>query len=403
VLSKVYNQASMSRKTRKAPALTVDCVVAIAIVMAVVATTGQPASTPAAAPGAESSQEESEIALAGGESAAVPPTPEQERVSEVGCASFETTTSYSPDTSDAGKLESLDEDELESSSQGPASSMAYTGDPGAASLAQRGGVGRVQVPQAWQIAGGGEPTIVAILDTGIDADNEELGGRVVGEVNFTASPTSNDLHGHGTHMAGTVAAIAPNCRLLNVKVADDRGWCQASAVARGIEWAVNHGARVINLSLCTEASPELERAVDYAWSRGAVVVAAAGNEGGSSAAYPAYYAGCLAVAATNESDSLVALSNHGDGVDVAAPGFKVYSALSDDQYSYETGTSPAAARVSGVAALVFSVAVDGNGNGMVNDEVRQAIESTCSWVGVNGVGNGLVNAFEAAQAAASPD
>jgi len=281
--------------------------------------------------------------------------------------------------------------------------MAYTGDPDAASLAQRWGVGRIQAPQAWQIAGGGEPTIVAVLDTGIDADNEELGERVVGEVNFTESPTSDDLNGHGTHMAGTVAAIAPNCRLLNVKVADDLGGCQASAVARGIDWAVNHGAQVINLSLCTEASPELERAVDYAWSRGVVVVAAAGNEGGSSAAHPAYYAGCLAVAATNESDSLAVLSNHGDGVDVAAPGFKVYSALPDGQYGYEFGTSPAAARVSGVAALVFSVAVDGNGNGMVNDEVRQAIESTCSWIGVGGVGNGLVNALEAAQAAASLD
>ncbi len=318
---------------------------------------------------------------------------------EVGCASSEAAISYSSDSSDAGTLESLVESE--SPSEGQASGMAYTGDPDAASLAQRWGVGRIQAPQAWQIAGGGEPTLVAILDTGIDADNEELGDRVVGEVNFTESPTSDDLYGHGTHMAGTVAAIAPNCRLLNVKVADDRGRCQASAVARGIDWAVNHGAQVINLSLCTEASPDLEKAIDYAWSRGAVVVAAAGNEGGSSAAYPAYYAGCLAVAATNEGDSLAVLSNHGDGVDVAAPGFKIYSALPDDQYGYETGTSPAAAHVSGVAALVFSVAVDGNGDGMVNDEVRQAIESTCSWIGVGGVGNGLVNAFEAAEAAIS--
>ena len=319
----------------------------------------------------------------------------------VGCASSETTTSYSSDSSDAGTLGSLDEDELESSSGGPASNMASSHNPGDSYLAERWGISRIQAPQAWQIAGGGEPTLVAILDTGIDADNEELGDRVVGEVNFTESPTSDDLHGHGTHMAGTVAAVAPKCRLLNVKVADDRGGCQASAVARGIDWAVNRGAQVINISLCTEASPDLEKAIDYAWSRGVVVVAAAGNEGMSTAAYPAYYAGSLAVAATNESDSLAVLSNHGDGVDVAAPGFKIYSALPDDQYGYETGTSPAAAHVSGVAALVFSVAVDGNGNGMVNDEVRQAIESTCSWIGVDGVGNGLVNALEAAEAAVS--
>jgi len=312
--------------------------------------------------------------------------------SDVGCASSEATISLTS---------SSHADELDPPGDSPDSNVTSTHNPGDSYLAERWGISRIQAPQAWQIAGWGEPTVVAILDTGIDADNEELGDRVVGEVNFTESPTSDDLHGHGTHMAGTVAAIAPNCRLLNVKVADDRGRCQASAVARGIDWAVNRGAQVINMSLCTKPSPDLEKAIDYAWSRGAVVVSAAGNEGMSTAAYPAYYAGCLAVAATNESDSLAVLSNHGDGVDVAAPGFKIYSTLPDDQYGYETGTSPAAAHVSGVAALVFSVAVDGNGNGVVNDEVRQAIESTCSWIGVGGVGNGLVNAFEAAEAAVS--
>lgn len=183
---------------------------------------------------------------------------------------------------------------------------------------QRWGVGKIEAPMAWQIAKEGESIIVAVLDTGIDGDNQDLAARVVAEVNFSDSPTSDDLYGHGTHMAGTIAAIAPECQLMNVKVADDIGGCEPSVVAKGIVWAVDHGAEIINASLCMESSPDLEEAVDYAWSRGALIVGAAGNSGGATQVYPAYYSNCLAVAATDESDSLALLSNHGDWVDVAA-------------------------------------------------------------------------------------
>jgi thermitase len=196
-------------------------------------------------------------------------------------------------------------------------------------------------------------------------------------------------------MAGTIAAIAPECRLMNVKVADDTGKCEPSVVARGIVWAVDHGAKVINLSLAMRASPNLEEAVNYAWSRGAILIAAAGNKGTSDPSYPAYYDNCLAVAGTNENDSLALLSSYGDWVDVAAPGFNIYSELPENQYGYKTGTSAAGAHVSGVAALVFSIAEDNNGNGMTNDDVRWAIENSCTSITVDGVGRGLVNAFEA--------
>ena len=269
--------------------------------------------------------------------------------------------------------------------------------------AQRWGVAKIEAAQAWQIAKEGESIIVAVLDTGIDGDNQDLAGRVVAEVNFTNSPTSDDLYGHGTHMAGTIAAIAPECQLMNVKVADDIGRCQASVVAKGIVWAVDHGAQVINISLCPESSPDLEEAVNYAWSQGAVIVAAAGNFGGSTQVYPACYANCLAVAATDEDDSLALLSNHGDWVDVAAPGFNIYSELPQDEYGYKSGTSSAAAHVSGVAALVFTVAEDTNGNGITNDEVRQAIENSCSPVGADGVGKGRINALEAVTEVTSSD
>ena len=262
-------------------------------------------------------------------------------------------------------------------------------------VTERWGVSKVEAPQAWQITRGDSSIIVAVLDTGISKDNQNLADRVVAEVNFTNSPTSDDLYGHGTHMAGTIAAIAPECRLMNVKVADDRGRCEPSVVARGIIWAVDHGAQIINLSLTMKASPDLEEAVNYAWSQGAIIIAAAGNRGGSEPSYPAYYVNCLAVAGTNQNNSLALLSSYGDWVDVAAPGFNIYSELPQNQYGYKTGTSAAGAHVSGVAALVFSVAEDTNGNGAVNDEVRWAIENTCTPIAGDGVGQGLVNAFQA--------
>jgi len=284
-------------------------------------------------------------------------------------------------------------DNSASPSYGPSSQATYSLDD--SHLAERWGVSKIEAPQAWQITGGDQSIIVAVLDTGINKDNQDLADRVVVEVNFTDSPTSDDLYGHGTHMAGTIAAIAPECQLMNVKVADDGGKCEASVVARGIIWAVDNGARVINISLSMRASPNLEKAVNYAWSQGAILITAAGNKGGSEPSYPAYYVNCLAVAGTNKNNSLALLSSYGEWVDVAAPGFNIYSELPQNQYGYKTGTSAAGAHVSGVAALVFSIADDSNGNGAVNDEVRWAIENSCTPIPGDGVGQGLVNAFQA--------
>ena len=284
-------------------------------------------------------------------------------------------------------------DNSDSSSYSPSPQATYS--PDDIYPAERWGVTKIEASQAWQITRGDQSITVAVLDTGINTDSQDLADRVVAEVNFTDSPTSDDLYGHGTHMAGTIAAIAPECRLMNVKVADDAGICGPSVVARGIIWAVDHGAKVINISLAMKASPDLVEAVDYAWSQGAIIIAAAGNKGGSEPSYPAYYANCLAVAGTNENNTLALLSSHGDWVDVAAPGFNIYSELPQNQYGYKTGTSAAGAHVSGVAALVFSVAEDSNSNGAVNDEVRWAIENSCTPIAGEGAGQGLVNAFQA--------
>ena len=284
-------------------------------------------------------------------------------------------------------------DDSVSPTYGPSPQATYSVDE--SYLADRWGVGKIEAPRAWQISTGGESVIVAVLDTGICKDNPDLADRVVAEVNFSSSPTRDDVYGHGTHMAGTIAAVAPECWLMNVKVADDVGKCEPAVVARGIIWAVEHGAKVINLSLAMVGSPELEQAVDYAWTHGAILVGAAGNKGTSEPSYPAYYDNCLAVAGINENNALALLSSYGDWVDVAAPGFNIYSELPANQYGYKTGTSSAGAHVSGVAALVFSVAEDSNGSGAVNDEVRWAIENSCTPISVDGVGQGLINAFGA--------
>lgn len=265
---------------------------------------------------------------------------------------------------------------------------------------------KIQAPDAWQITSGSQDILIAVLDTGIDPQHEDLADKVVANMNFTDSPTTADLYGHGTHIAGIIAAsvnnslgiagVVPNCRLMNVKVADDGGICNSSTVAKGVVWAADNGAKVINLSLTfTKPDQALEDAVDYAWSKGAILVGAAGNDGGSTPIYPAYYANCLAVTATNSDDLLVQLAKYGDWVDVAAPGANIYSTLPNNSYGYKSGTSMATACAAGMAGLLFDVVPDANGNGRLNDEVRYTIENSCDEIGTLDVAKGRMNALKA--------
>jgi len=227
--------------------------------------------------------------------------------------------------------------------------------------------------------------IVAVLDTGIDAGHEALHSVVASEINFTESPAGVlDTYGHGTPIAGIIAAngdinpgvqgIASNCRLLNVKVVDDRGRFSMSDLVDGIRWAVDNGANVINISLVSEeSSDELEKAINYAWQNGVIIVAAAGNGGADTPVYPAAYEHCIAVTAVNENGSLVPLANYGDWVDIAAPGYNIYSILPGNSYGYMYGTSFAAAYISGLAATLFPLIQDSNDDGRSNDEIYQLI------------------------------
>ena len=263
---------------------------------------------------------------------------------------------------------------------------------------------KIMVPEAWQITSGDASIVIAVLDTGIDREHEDLAGKIIAEVNFTDSPTTNDVYGHGTHVAGIIAAannslgvvgLAHNCSLMNVKVADDKGRCDTSVIVKGIRWAVKHDADIINMSLfATKPSLDLEEAVDYAWSQGVVVVGAAGNFMGDKPVYPAYFSNCIGVAATDVNDNVVSWSSRGDWVDVGAPGLAIYSTLPGNVYNYKSGTSMATAHVSGVAGLLLTEVSDYNDDGFVNDEVRMAIESGCDELGIKSIRRGRINAFE---------
>jgi thermitase len=265
---------------------------------------------------------------------------------------------------------------------------------------------RVKAYQAWDITEGSKDVIIAVLDTGIDSTHPALTGKVIADINLTSSPAVTDLHGHGTHIAGIIAGnvdefghitgLAHGCRLMNVKVANDDGSVDTKTVVEGIRWAVDNGANIINISLTiNKGNSELEKAVDYAWQQGAIVVAAAGNGYTMYSAYPAFYDSTIAVAATDDKDNIARFSNYGDWVDVSAPGASIYSSDLGNKWTLKNGTSMAAALVSAEAALLFSIAEDKNSDGKVNDEVRQAIQDSCDKLTKDGLNYGIINVLEA--------
>lgn len=288
-----------------------------------------------------------------------------------------------------------------------------TGDPNDPWFANQWGMTRVQAPEAWDVTTGGSSIRIAILDTGVDLNHPDLAAKIVSSRNFTTSATADDIQGHGTHVAGIAAAITNNgvgvaglgydSTIMNVKVLGDDGRGYYSWISQGITWAADNGAQVINMSLSgASASSTLESAVNYAWNRGVMVIAAAGNYGDSVPRYPAYYENCLAVAATDSRDNLTSWSNRGDWVDVAAPGSTIYSTLRTSGYGYKSGTSMAAPHVAGLAALTFTVVTDDNGSGRLNDEVRARIEAGCDDIGVSGIGAGRINALNSVAGGSAP-
>lgn len=253
---------------------------------------------------------------------------------------------------------------------------------------------------AWRKTTGSASVTVAIIDSGVDLGHPELAGSVVPGYSCVPGTTApQDDNGHGTHVAGTVdakgnnglgvAGVAWNVRIMPVKVADWEGEAAVFCTAKGIEYAVNRGARVINLSLGgTGRSTAEEQAVNYALQQGAVVVAAAGNEGDQKnlPSYPAAFPGVLAVAATGSDDERASYSNYGSYVQIAAPGgtygrdgilstcWREASCQYRDGYTYHNGTSMASPHVAGLAALILSAKPELSGAQVADIIKRSAVD-----------------------------
>jgi thermitase len=287
-------------------------------------------------------------------------------------------------------------------------------------LSQQWGLTRIQASQAWAIAAPQRTVYIAIIDTGVDANHPDLSQRMRRNSNGTVygynaqlnNANTNDFHGHGTHCAGIAAAQTANgvgiagvagtapVQMMPVKVLNDQGFGTMSDVARGITWAADNGAHVLSLSLGgTAGTQQLADAVNYAWNRGCLVVAAAGNNGSNAPFYPAFYENALAVAASDPDDRLTNFSQYGAWVDIAAPGSNILSTLPSNAYEAWSGTSMACPHVAGAAALIWSCAPN-----LTNQQLRLALENNADpvqpyWFGGIGDGKGRLNLHRALQAA----
>lgn len=294
-------------------------------------------------------------------------------------------------------------------------------DPAFSELTKVYGLNMVEAPRAWDVGSGSADVILAILDTGLNAGHVEFADRVVAGYDFiNEDDDPNDDHGHGTHVAGIAAAAAgngegsagvcPSCKIMPIKVLDGGNRGTWGTVAAGIYFAVDHGARVINLSLGASAtSRTLEDAVAYAQEHDVIIVASSGNAASSLPYYPAAIPWVVAVGATNDVDALWPFSNTGDHIDLTAPGYRIYSTYYDlsssGGYAYMTGTSMASPFVTGLVGLVAGL--DGE---LTATEIIDLMTTNADDLGDEGkdpsFGYGRINAYTtlvAANGGEAPD
>jgi subtilisin family serine protease len=302
---------------------------------------------------------------------------------------------------------------------------------------------RIRSSSAWDLTTGDVDLTIAVIDTGIDSLHPDLSTKLVPGHSFLTDDQGRlhedddpvDINGHGTHVAGIAAAVTDNkigvagmswgARIMPVRVLNREGKGWTSDIARGIIWARQNGADVINLSLGSERSSDAVRdAVEDAHDAGILLVAAMGNNESEAPFYPAAYPDTVAVSATNVDDNLAWYSNYGSYCDVAAPGGElfntdftegIYSTLPTgdgfylyqeygypSDYYYLQGTSQAAPFVAGLGALVWSV-----DDTLTPDQVQQVIEASAVDIGTPGkdkqFGHGRIDARAALDLANIPD
>lgn len=264
-------------------------------------------------------------------------------------------------------------------------------------------LGKLEVERAHQIATG-KGVLLAVIDSAIDGNHPDLGGSIV--KNFDALGGKADPQLHGTEMAGAIAAhgkllgIAPGAELLAARAFDNTpGKARGTSfdIFKSLQWAADNDARVINMSFAGPADPALHRMLTAAYEKDIVLVAAAGNDGPDAApAYPAADADVIAVTATDADDKPFKMANRGKYVAVAAPGVEIVALAPDASYQITTGTSVAAAHVSGIAALLLQ-----RDPSLKPADIRAILSATAKPFGTPGdaeFGAGVVDAFRAVMA-----
>lgn len=308
----------------------------------------------------------------------------------------------------------------------------------------------IHAPAAWDIEQGSPDVTIAIIDTGIDATHPELATKLWNNTDeipnngldddtngyiddgygwdfYYNDSNPDDGYGHGTYCAGIAAAathnaqgiagVAWNCRIMSLKIINATGWFDDVKTAQAIKYAADNDAEILSMSFTFLNSSLLHNAIDYAYSKGAFLCAAAGNHNTPNKMYPASYPNVTAVAATTQNDTRCSPnewgagygSNYGDWVDIAAPGNLIYSTMPTyhvtmndnghtQNYTYASGTSAATPMVAGVGALLLSKYPS-----LTNKEVESLIcENVDPYNSTEYIGTGRLNAYKALNALNQP-
>jgi thermitase len=269
---------------------------------------------------------------------------------------------------------------------------------------------QISAPSAWDTTTGSPNITVAVIDSGADSTHPDLGPKLVQGWSFlTGTSNTSDTMGHGTATAGTVGAASNNGTgvasiawqnpIMPLVVVDSTGYASYSNMASAITYAADHGARIVNMSLAgSGASSTLQSAVTYAWGKGTVVFASAGNYSTSTPYYPAACDYVLAISSTNSLDQLSSFSNYGSWIDLAAPGEGIWTTSSGGGYDAWSGTSFSSPIAAAVGALALSLNPSLSASALVS-----LLEQNTDDIGTPGFdtsfGWGRVNAYKVALAA----
>jgi thermitase len=263
---------------------------------------------------------------------------------------------------------------------------------------------RIQANLAWDITTGSSAKTIAIVDTGVDLTHPDLAAKILPGYDFVNTDAlADDDQGHGTHCAGIATAISNNgtqvagvdfnAKIMPVKVLNRRGSGTTADIIEGVYFAADNGANVISMSLGGgSAQTAFQDAINYAYGKNVIVVAAAGNSSTSALSYPAAYNNVVAVASTTSTDAMSSFSNFGSWVDVAAPGSSILSTAKGGGTTTMSGTSMATPVVAGLASLTWSKNLAASNNTVIN-----RIYSTSDKIAGTGTNwvHGRVNAYNA--------